>query len=64
MSERPKGSESGQVPGTLGRRSDGDAITPSGDLNPEKLKQNQQRLHVGGDHKTESMKKGKRGSYP
>ena len=75
MSERPKGPEIDQQkavqqgqrrqqPGTPGRRSDADAITPSGDLNPEKLKQNQQRLHVGGDHKTESMKKGKRGTYP
>ena len=75
MSERPKGSEieqeraiqqgqRRQVPGTPGRRGGGDAITPSGDVNPEKLKQNQQRLHVGGDHKVESMKKGKRGTYP
>jgi len=39
-------------------------MTPSGDVNAEKLKQNQQRLHVGGDHKTEAMKKGKRGTYP
>jgi hypothetical protein len=75
MSERPKGSEIDQqraveqgrrrqMPGTPGRRNDGDAITPSGDVDAEKLKQNQQRLHVGGDHKTDAMKKGKRGTYP
>jgi hypothetical protein len=33
-------------------------------VNPEKLRQNQQRLHVGSDHKTESMKKGRRGTFP
>ena len=60
MTDRPKS----PVPGTPGRRSSADAMTPSGDVNAEKLKQNQQRLHVGGDHKTESMKKGKRGTYP
>ena len=63
MSTRPKGPES-QVPGTPGRRSNADAMTPSGEVNPDKLKQNQQRLHVGSDHKTDSMKKGKRGTYP
>jgi hypothetical protein len=63
MSEKPKGPEA-QKPGTPGRRNDGDALTPSGDVNPEKLKQNQERLHVGADHRTEAMKKGKRGTYP
>ena len=57
--ERPKGSE-----GTPGRRNQADALEPSGEVNPEKLKQNQQRLHVGSDHKTDAMKKGKRGTYP
>ena len=60
MSDKPK-SPSARTPG---RRSDADAITPSGDVDTEKLKQNQQRLHVGPDHRTESMKKGKRGTYP
>jgi len=75
MSERPKGPETDQqraveqgarrqLPGTPGRRNQGDAIEPSGDVNREKLKQNQQRLQVGADHKTEAMKKGKRGTYP
>jgi hypothetical protein len=75
MSEKPKGSEIDQqrtveqgvrrqMPGTPGRRNDADAIEPSGDVNPEKLKQNQDRLHVGSDHKTDEMKKGKRGTFP
>jgi hypothetical protein len=75
MSERPKGSEIDsqttaaqgerrQAQGTPGRRSKADAIEPSGDVNAEKLKQNQERLRVGSDHRTDAMKKGKRGSYP
>ena len=75
MSERPKGPETDpqsaveqaprrQIPGTPGRRNQADAIEPSGDVNREKLRQNQQRLHVGTDHKTDAMKKGRRGTYP
>jgi hypothetical protein len=75
MSERPKGNEMEpprateqarrrQLPGTPGRRNDADAIEPSGHVNPEKLRQNQQRLQVGSDHRTDAMKKGKRGTYP
>jgi hypothetical protein len=75
MSEKPKGPETDQqtameqgrrrqLPGTPGRRNTADALEPSGDVNREKLKQNQQRLHVGADHRTESMKKGRRGTYP
>ena len=75
MSEKPKGPETDQQtameqgrrrqqPGTPGRRNTADALEPSGDVNREKLKQNQQRLHVGADHRTESMKKGRRGTYP
>ncbi len=63
MSESDQGQRR-PMPATPGRRSDADAIDPSGDVNPEKLKQNQQRLHVGPDHRTEEMKKGKRGTYP
>jgi hypothetical protein len=58
MSEKPA------VPGTPGRRNPTDAIEPSGDVNKEKLKKNQERLHVGGDHKTDGMKKGHRGTFP
>lgn len=75
MSEKPKGTDTDQpsaveqgrrrqMPGTLERRSQADAIEPSGDVNREKLRQNQQRLHVGADHKTDAMKKGRRGTYP
>lgn len=72
MSERPKGPEidqqtaiqQGQRRPASGRRSQADAIEPSGDVNREKLRQNQERLHVGADHRTDAMKKGKRGTYP
>ena len=75
MTTRPKGPETDPqrpveqssrrpMPGTPGRRSVADAIEPSGDVNPEKLRQNQQRLHVGSDHRTDSMKKGRRGTFP
>jgi hypothetical protein len=30
----------------------------------EKLKENQRRLGVGPEHKTEAMKKGRRGTFP
>lgn len=30
----------------------------------EQLKRNQERLGVGADHRTEAMKKGKRGTFP
>lgn len=74
-SHRPKGPEIDQertveqgrrraLPGTPGRRSDTDAIEPTGNVNREKLKHNQQRLRVGADHKTDAMKKGRRGTYP
>jgi len=60
MPQKPKA----PVPGTKGRRNDADAIEPSGAVNGDKLKQNQSRLQVGSDHKTDAMKKGKRGTYP
>jgi len=31
---------------------------------PEQLKRNQERLGVGSDHRTDAMKKGKRGTFP
>ena len=61
MADRPKPQP---LAGTPGRRNEADAITRGGEVDPQKLKQNQQRLQVGSDHKTESMKKGKRGTYP
>ena len=75
MSEKPKGPEIDQqsaveqgrrkqTAGAPGRRSQADAIEPTGEVNAEKLRLNQQRLQVGTDHKTDAMKKGKRGTYP
>jgi hypothetical protein len=32
--------------------------------NPEKLRENQQRLGVDPQHKTDAMKKGRRGTFP
>ena len=75
MSEKPKSPETDQqsaveqgrrrqMPGTAGRRNLADAIEPTGEVNREKLRLNQQRLHVGADHKTDAMKKGRRGTYP
>jgi len=66
MSTRPKSGTDSQrpMPGTPGRRNPSDAIEPSGDVNREKLRENQQRLQVGADHRTESMKKGHRGTFP
>ena len=37
---------------------------PDGRSNPEKLRENQQSLGVGSDHKTPDMKKGHRGTFP
>lgn len=52
------------MPGIPARRNLSDAIEPSGDLNREKPRLNQQRLQVGADHRTDAMKKGRRGTYP
>ena len=35
-----------------------------GRRNPEALRENQERLRVGPDHKTPEMKKGHRGTFP
>jgi hypothetical protein len=75
MSEKAKGPEIDQqnaaaqgqrrqAAGTPGRRTQGDAIEPTGEVNAEKLRQNQERLHVDTEHRTDAMKKGKRGTYP
>lgn len=37
---------------------------PDGRRNPEKLRENQQSLGVGPDHRTPDMKKGHRGTFP
>lgn len=53
-----------QKPGAQGMHRGADALTPSGEVDPEKLKENQRRLQVGSDHKTPEMKKGHRGTFP
>jgi hypothetical protein len=40
------------------------ALTRSGELDREKLEDNQRQLGVGKDHKTADMKKGHRGTFP
>ncbi|MBV8030085.1 MAG: hypothetical protein JO035_01100 [Betaproteobacteria bacterium] len=52
-----------QSPGQRGGQSP-QALDKSGDVIPEKLKENQRRLGVGEDHKTPEMKKGHRGTFP
>jgi hypothetical protein len=54
-----------QQPGAKStRRSDNDALDKDGNVKPEKLAENQRKLHVGADHKTPEMKKGHRGTFP
>lgn len=53
-----------QKPGAQNMHRGAGALTPSGDVDPEKLKENQRRLQVDADHKTPEMKKGHRGTFP
>ncbi|HYD55602.1 MAG TPA: hypothetical protein VEB41_01720 [Burkholderiales bacterium] len=53
-----------QKPGAQGMHRGADAIKPSGDVDEEKLKENQRRLNVDKEHKTPEMKKGHRGTFP
>ncbi len=46
-------------PGAAGPARGADARRSS-----EQLKRNQERLGVGADHRTEAMKKGRRGTFP
>lgn len=46
------------------KRSDADAIKPDGELDKDKLKENQKRLNVDEQHKTPEMQKGHRGTFP
>jgi hypothetical protein len=63
MADDPKRAlEAGRArtsPGARGARRGGDARGQ-----PEKQKENQERLGVGPDHKTPEMKKGRRGTFP
>jgi hypothetical protein len=46
------------------RKSTSDALDKNGNVNQEKLAENQRKLGVGADHKTPEMKKRHRGSFP
>ena len=51
-------------PGAQGAGLEADALKPDGEVDPKKLEQNQERLHVGEDHMTEEMRKKHRGTFP
>ena len=53
-----------QQPGAQGAGLDADALDPAGNVDEKKLEQNQERLGVGEDHKTEDMRKKQRGTFP
>ncbi len=59
MAEREKTTTRASGPGTRAGRPAGDARKSD-----DQLKRNQQFLGVGGDHKTETMKKHRRGTFP
>ena len=45
-------------------RRQGDALDKDGNVDQQKLKDNQDQLRVGQDHKTEDMRKKHRGTFP
>jgi hypothetical protein len=55
-----KEQKSGDRPLTTGRR----ARNSDGRRDPDKLRENQAKLGVGPEHKTDAMKKGRRGTFP
>jgi hypothetical protein len=56
---KEQGKQKRSSPAARGARQGGD-----GRRNPEALRENQERLRVGPDHKTPEMKKGHRGTFP
>jgi hypothetical protein len=65
MEQTKQPAAAAQQPGAKSmRRSDNDALDKDGNVKPEKLAENQRKLHVGSDHKTPDMKKGHRGTFP
>jgi hypothetical protein len=52
------------TPGKQTRPPGGKAGNADARRDPGKLRQNQERLGVGPEHKTESMKKRRRGTFP
>ena len=53
-----------QQPGARGAGKTRKALDNSGEVDQQKLEDNQRQLQVGTDHKTPAMKKGHRGTYP
>jgi hypothetical protein len=53
-----------QQPGAQDAGKDGDALAKDGNVDDQKLKDNQDHLGVGNDHKTEDMRKKHRGTFP
>ena len=51
-------------PGAKDAEPDAKAITKTGDVDRAKLEENRARLGVGPDHRTRTMQKKQRGSYP
>jgi len=51
-------------PGAQGAGMDADAVKPDGNVDEKKLEQNQERLGVDEEHKTEEMRKKHRGTFP
>jgi hypothetical protein len=53
-----------QQPGAQDAGRQGDALDTDGNVDQQKLKDNQDQMQVGQDHKTPDMKKQRRGTYP
>jgi hypothetical protein len=53
-----------QQPGAQGVGKDANAIDEAGSVDNAKLQQNQEKLQVGADHKTKTMRKQHRGTFP
>jgi len=51
-------------PGAQGAGMDADAVKPDGNVDEKKLEQNQERLGIDEEHKTEEMRKKHRGTFP
>lgn len=53
-----------QQPGAQDAGKESDALDEAGNVDERKLRQNQERLKVNSDHKTPTMRKQRRGSFP
>jgi hypothetical protein len=53
-----------QQPGAQDAGREADALDETGNVEEGKLRKNQERLDVGPDHKTPTMRKRQRGTFP